>query len=73
MHFSQLACGVFALVVALVILVIYYMQLDSQYTEIVGWLLGLGGVVMVSTALASKGSHGSASPPGGAAEWWNPK
>ena len=70
MHFSSLMCGAFALVVALVILVIYYMHLDTQYIEIVGWLLGLGGAVMVGTALASKSSHGPAPHAADEAEWW---
>ena len=73
MHISSLVCGVFALVVALVILVIYYMQLDTMYIEIVGWLLGVGGAVMVGTALASRSSHGSSPSDVDGAEWWKEK
>lgn len=71
MQVSSLMCGIAALVVALVILLIYYMKLDNQYLEITGWLLGVGGSVLIGMALAGRESHHKEAAEAG--NWWENK
>jgi hypothetical protein len=56
MHNQLLVCGGLGIVIALVILCIYYMPLDSMYFEITAWLLMAGGLVAVTAGVMHEDS-----------------